>query len=242
MPIVILLAAIAGRIFFALARSALVNFRRPRLVELEQRGVASARAIQQLTDNSGRFLATAEIGALLSQVMAAAIAADYFTDPLTERILRALPQSSIPTSAAYIAAFALVVFTAALVLFIFGRLVPEALAVRHTEPIALALVRPMQVFSLLLAPLAERQIEPPRNSALQIQLGRRRANDDQFHFSHSITAPPARHYLPSQRSNQRQSSDSNSKSQPRSRVGQKSPNRQPRLRHLPRRTARSFEH
>lgn len=153
MPIVILLAAIAGRIFFALARSALVNFRRPRLVELEQRGVASARAIQQLTDNSGRFLATAEIGALLSQVMAAAIAADCFTDPLTERILRALPQSSIPTSAAYIAAFALVVFTAALVLFIFGRLVPEALAVRHTEPIALALVRPMQVFSLLLAPL-----------------------------------------------------------------------------------------
>ena len=61
--IVLFLLAAAGRIFFALARSALINMRRPRLLELEQRGSASARTIQLLTENSSRFLATAEVGA-----------------------------------------------------------------------------------------------------------------------------------------------------------------------------------
>lgn len=41
----------------------------------------------------------------------------------------------------------------ALFLFIFGRLVPEALALRYTEPLALALVRPMRWMSIALAPL-----------------------------------------------------------------------------------------
>jgi len=41
----------------------------------------------------------------------------------------------------------------ALFLFVFGRLVPEALAVRYTEPLALALIRPMQAMSVLLSPL-----------------------------------------------------------------------------------------
>jgi CBS domain containing-hemolysin-like protein len=150
MNVGVLFLAVLGRVFFALARSALVNIRRPRLVELEQRGVASARAIQQLTDNSGRFLATAEIGALLSQVTAAAVAADAFTAPLLERLLAIAP---ISPAIAHTVAFAVVVFVTALTLFIFGRLVPEAIAVRHTEPIALALVRPMQAFSVLLAPL-----------------------------------------------------------------------------------------
>jgi CBS domain containing-hemolysin-like protein len=43
----------------------------------------------------------------------------------------------------------------AFVLFILGRLVPEAIAVRYTEPIALALVRPMQVISVMLTPLVK---------------------------------------------------------------------------------------
>ena len=153
LQILFLALAVAGRIFFALARSALVNFRRSRLVELEQHGIASARAIQHLTDNSGRFLATAEIGALLSQVTAAALAATYFTQPLAARVRGIFALGPGSENPIYVLAFGTVVFLTALGLFIFGRLVPEALAMRHTEPIALALVRPMQMFSLLLSPL-----------------------------------------------------------------------------------------
>ena len=57
------------------------------------------------------------------------------------------------TEALYAAAFTFVTLLMALGLFVFGRLVPEAIAVRHAEPLALALVRPMHAVSLLLAPL-----------------------------------------------------------------------------------------
>jgi putative hemolysin len=150
--IVTFIAAIAARIFFALARSALINMRRPRLLELEQKGVASARHIQQLTDNSGRFLATAEVGALISLVFAAGVASLYLT-PLTAAQLDALLPDIVPSEWTSTMAFAMVVFVTALVLFVLGRLVPEAIAVRYTEPLALGLVRPMQVVSVVLAPL-----------------------------------------------------------------------------------------
>jgi putative hemolysin len=145
------LVAVGFRAFFALARSALINMRRPRLVELEQRGITSARAIQDLTENSGKLLATAEVGALLGLVFATGVAAWGFVPPVYNWFAAAnLPVLSL--EAWYFIAFLLVMFAVALFLFVFGRLVPEALAVRYTEPLALALIRPMQFMSLALAP------------------------------------------------------------------------------------------
>lgn len=86
--IVPFLLAAALRAFFALARSALINMRRPRLVELEQKGVTSARAIQQLTEQSGKLLATAEVGALLSLVFSAGLAVLGFVPPWLPRSRR----------------------------------------------------------------------------------------------------------------------------------------------------------
>jgi hypothetical protein len=151
MVVLLFLFAATVRAFFALARSALINMRRPRLVELEQKGVTSARAIQQLTENSGRLLATAEVGALLGLVLAAGIATLGFVPPVLDWLNAVRPQI-LPPDALHPIAFLIVMLAAALFLFVFGRLVPEALALRYTEPMALALIRPMQVMSVLLAP------------------------------------------------------------------------------------------
>jgi CBS domain containing-hemolysin-like protein len=59
------------------------------------------------------------------------------------------------TDAASVIAFCAIMFGTALFLFVFGRLAPEAIAVRYTEPIAMALVGPMRVASLLLNPLVK---------------------------------------------------------------------------------------
>lgn len=150
MVVLMFVLAAAVRAFFAVARSALINMRRPRLVELEKKGVTSARAIQQLTENSGRLLATAEVGALLGLVFAAGIAALGFTPPVLGWLTTTF--AGLPPEAAQVIAFLIVALAAALFLFVFGRLVPEALALRYTEPLALALVRPMQVMSVVLAP------------------------------------------------------------------------------------------
>ena len=150
--IVLFLLAAALRAFFALARSALINIRRPRLVELEQKGVTSARAIQQLTEQSGRLLATAEVGALLGLVFSAGLAVLGFVPPLAAQV-KALVGTSLTTGTSDAIAFVIVMLAVALFLFVFGRLVPEALALRYTEPLALALVRPMQWMGIALAPL-----------------------------------------------------------------------------------------
>lgn len=150
--IVLFLLAAALRAFFALARSALINMRRPRLVELEQKGVTSARAIQQLTEQSGQLLATAEVGALLGLVFSAGLAVLGFVPPLAAQV-KALVGTSLTTGTSDAIAFVIVMLAVALFLFVFGRLVPEALALRYTEPLALALVRPMQWMGIALAPL-----------------------------------------------------------------------------------------
>jgi CBS domain containing-hemolysin-like protein len=151
MYVILFVIAAVIRGFFALARSALINMRRPRLVELEQRGVTSARAIQQLTENSGRLLATAEVGALLGLVFAAGFAAIGFVPPVYEWLL-SFNFALVSNDAHYAIAFVMVMLAIGLFLFVFGRLVPEALAMRYTEPVALALVRPMQLMNTLLSP------------------------------------------------------------------------------------------
>jgi len=126
--------------------------RRPRLVELEHKGVTPAHAIQQLTEQSGKLLATAEVGALLGLVFSAGLAVLSFV-PLAADQLGTLAGEALTAEAVRALAFVMVMLAVALFVFVFGRLVPEALALRYTEPLALALVRPMQLMSIMLAPL-----------------------------------------------------------------------------------------
>lgn len=148
MDVALFLIASGFRAFFALARSALINMRRPRLIELEHRGLASARLVHQLVEHSSRLLATAEIGALFSLVFAAGLGTLAFVPPLHHQLIAL----ALPEDAARVLAFVGVMLIVALFLFVVGRLVPEALALRYTETLALALVYPMQAFSLGLTP------------------------------------------------------------------------------------------
>jgi CBS domain containing-hemolysin-like protein len=152
MSVLLFVLAILLRAFFALARSALVNMRRARLVELEQQGVTSARALQNLTDNSSQLLATAEIGSTFSLVLASSIAAIEFVPSVAQWISQT-EWAWVSHDLALGVAFVIVLFFTVMVLFIFGRLIPEAVAVRKPEPIALATVRAMQLSSLLLSPV-----------------------------------------------------------------------------------------
>jgi len=151
MLVLLFFVAAALRAFFAVARSALINMRRSRLVELEQRGVTSAHAVSQLTDNSGRLLATAEVGALLGMIFAAGLAVLAFVPPLYGWLV-SLNVTIVALNTWRILSFVVVMFAIALFLFVAGRILPEALAIRYTEPLALALVKPMHAASVLLAP------------------------------------------------------------------------------------------
>jgi len=151
MSVIFFLAIIFIRSFFALARSALINMRRARLLELEQRGDVTAFAIQRLTENSSRLLATAEVGSVMGAVFAAGYAAIQFVPSVDARL--AAWFSTASPILTYLLAFCVVMFIASLAVFILGRLVPEAIAVRQAEKVALMAVRPMQIASFLLSPV-----------------------------------------------------------------------------------------
>ncbi len=168
MSILLFALATAARAFFALARGALINVRRPRLVELEQKGVTSARVIQRLTENSSQLLATAEVGALFSLVIAASIATLEFV-PVAAGWIGAWDAVSIPQAFADALAYVIVILLTSMALYIFGRLVPEAIAVRHAEKIALASVGLMQLSSVLLSPFV--RIAVVLSNLLSLPLG-----------------------------------------------------------------------
>jgi len=176
MSFVLFFVATLVRAFFAMARSALVNMRRPRLLEMEQRGVASAPAIHRLTENSSRLLATAEVGAILSMVCAAGLATYDFI-PVTEAQIAAwLP--GLSGDVHHVLAFLVVMLAASFVLFVLGRLVPEAIAVRHAERISLAIVRPMQVLGYVFSPLVRFAIVA--SNLLSIPLGGQKRESTQL--------------------------------------------------------------
>lgn len=159
-----------------MTRSALVNMRRARLLELEQRGNASALAIQRLTENSSRLLATAEIGSLLGAVFAAGLATHYFV-PETHSWLAVWLPSPNPILVNALA-FCVVLFVTSVTLFVMGRLVPEAIAVRQAERIALLTIRPMQVCSVLLSPVVRFTIAV--SNLLSIPLGGQKRESTQL--------------------------------------------------------------
>ena len=168
MSILLFALATAARAFFALARGALVNVRRHRLVELEQRGVTSARVIQRLTENSGQLLATAEVGSLFSLVIAASIATLEFV-PATTAWVSSWSFTRVSPELASVLSYVIVMFLTSMVLYVFGRLVPEALAVRYAEKIALASVGLIQISSVLLSPIV--RVAVALSNVLSLPLG-----------------------------------------------------------------------
>jgi CBS domain containing-hemolysin-like protein len=133
--------------FLAMARSALVNVRKARLRQLIEEGVGSARTAERLAEDASRLLATTQLGMMLTAFFAGAVVAVVSAQPLADLLQPWLGGAS------YAVAFVLVVFLAAIVMLIFGELVPETIALQHSERLALLLARPLAAISVVAMPL-----------------------------------------------------------------------------------------
>lgn len=147
--VVLLLALILVNGFLAMARSALVNVRKARLRQLIDEGVGSARTAERLAEDASRLLATTQLGMMLTAFFAGAVVAVVSAPPLADLLQPLLGEASYPV------AFVLVVFLAAIVMLIFGELVPETIALQHSEKLALALARPLAVISVVAMPIVQ---------------------------------------------------------------------------------------
>jgi putative hemolysin len=131
--IIVILTLLEG--VFVAAEIALVTMRRTRIETLVEEGSRSARRVQRLVAQPGRFLAVTQIGLTFLGFLASAYAAVSLTEKL-----RLFLEGFVVTQA-YAQPVALVVVTLLLSLFtiVFGELVPKSLALAHTERYALTL-------------------------------------------------------------------------------------------------------
>jgi len=117
--VLLLLGLIVVKGFLAMARSALVNVRKPRLRQLIEEGVAPARTAERLAEDASRLLATTQMGMTLTTLFAGAVVAVATAPVLAEAWEPWLGPASYPT------AFIAVVLATAIVMLILGELVPE---------------------------------------------------------------------------------------------------------------------
>ena len=145
--ILLLLGLIVVNGFLAMARSALINVRKVRLRQLMDEGVGPAHTAERLAEDARRLLATTQLGMMLTSFFAGAVVAVISAPALTAVLRPWLGEASYPV------AFVIVVFVAALLMLILGELVPEAIAIQHSERLALLLARPLAVISIVAMPL-----------------------------------------------------------------------------------------
>jgi putative hemolysin len=144
--VLLLLGLMSLNGFLAMARSALINVRKVRLRQLADEGVGSARTAERLAEDASRLLATTQLGMMLTSFFAGAVVAVASAPPLANALRPWLGEASYPVS------FVLVVFLTAMVMLIFAELVPETIALQHSERLALLLARPLAAISIVAMP------------------------------------------------------------------------------------------
>ncbi|MFA7536500.1 MAG: hemolysin family protein [Desulfuromonadales bacterium] len=128
--------------FFAGAELAIVSVRRGRIAQLAAEGDERAQVVTQLHADPHRFLATVQIGVTLVGTMASAVGGAAAVEVL-KPILQQVPLRSVSNAAEPLALFLIVGLIAYLSL-ILGELVPKALALDHSERIALVVAKPVR--------------------------------------------------------------------------------------------------
>ncbi|MFY9341750.1 MAG: hemolysin family protein [Planctomycetota bacterium] len=128
---------------------AVVSARRGKLQASADGGSRSAKAVLRLRGDPEQFLATVQVGITLVGAIAGAFGGSAFAGVLTPLLAR-IPGCA---EAADEIAFGVVVALITYLSVVFGELIPKSLALRHAEPIAMAMARPVQLLELLARPL-----------------------------------------------------------------------------------------
>ncbi|MEI7554916.1 hemolysin family protein [Candidatus Chlorohelix sp.] len=158
--------------FFAASEIALVTVRKSRVKQLADEGNGSARSILRLTDNTGRFLSTIQIGVTLAGFFASAFGAVSLVK-IFEGWFKAVPLDFVSGSASTLA-FIIVTVLIAFISLIFGELVPKTLAVEASEKVALFVAHPIEFISKVANPLVA-MLTGITNFFVRLLGGRRKA-------------------------------------------------------------------
>ncbi len=149
--IVLLFALILLNAYFSAAEIAVVALKPGARRRLEQQG-KTGKCLKQLLADSGKFLATIQMGVTLAGFLASAFAADTFSDPLTDFLFRiGLDCLSRNTLDALIVI--VITLLISFISIIFGELLPKQIGLRYSEWLVQRIAVPMFYILKISAPV-----------------------------------------------------------------------------------------
>ena len=150
--IIFLVILILCNAFFPAAEVALISLKPVVLEQLSKNG-KRGRILGSLSTDTGRFLATVQVGVTLAGFLASAFAADTFSDPVAHWVYYDVGFTGL--SEATIDHISVVIITMVLAYFslVLGELVPKQIALRYTSFVALNSAVPIHYFSKFASPL-----------------------------------------------------------------------------------------
>ncbi len=131
--------------FFVAAEFALISVRRARIEMLAAAGKAGARAVLRALDHLDALLSATQFGVTLASLALGWLGEstlEHLVEPLFERLLPASLVVAVAHTASAIVAFSVITYLH----IVLGEFAPKALAIEHSEKIALAVAPPMALF------------------------------------------------------------------------------------------------
>ena len=152
MHVILLAVLIVCNAFFSAAEVALISLKPVTLDQLSKNG-KRGRILSLLSADTGRFLATVQVGVTLAGFLASAFAADTFSDPLAHWVYYDVGFTGLSEAAIDHISVVLITMILAYFSLVFGELVPKQIALRYTPFVALNSAIPIHYFARISSPL-----------------------------------------------------------------------------------------
>lgn len=150
-PIILQIILIFLNATFASAEIAVISMNETKLKKLAAEGNRRAIKLASLTEQPARFLATIQVAITLAGLLGSAFAADSFSGPLVDAMLRAgidIPANVLNTISVILITLILSYFS-----LVFGELVPKRIAMKKAEALSMGLSGLLYGVSKVFAPL-----------------------------------------------------------------------------------------
>ncbi len=147
---VVLVILILLNAFFASSEVAIISLSPIKVRKLAKYG-RRGQTLSALFHNSGKFLATVQVGVTLAGFLASAFAADSFSDPVAE-LLQKLPWPAFSLVVWNKIAVVAITLALSFISLVFGELVPKQIALRYQAAVALNVALPIRFLSWIATP------------------------------------------------------------------------------------------
>lgn len=155
LKLILLFVLILVNAFFAMSEIAVISLNDNKIEKMAEDGHKKAKQVVKLTENSGKFLSTIQIGVTLAGFLTSASASQTFADMLSNALKGTAVYRAL--GAGFINGAAIVIITIIMSYFslVLGELAPKKIAMQAPEKISFKVVGILLFFSKIFAPLVK---------------------------------------------------------------------------------------